>query len=175
MNTEFDDDIWLVHVAKMSDKAGVTHVLSVRSLADPTPIAEHENIGPRENTLGFVEGGRPDRKWRLRAQSFHVDFEIEVTWHFPYISRNMLIYALQVVKRAVAFDDALGIEARLLEVAVDVRREHEVPVRHPRRPLAQNIISIVRRGAAVLLDAVPEEPPGKLRVLLEPRGCTHLW
>ena len=66
------------------------------------------------------------------------------------------------------FEDAVGVEAGLLEVAVDVRRVDETAVLHPARPAAQGLKAGVRRRGAVEVEAMAVEAPRQLRVVAEP-------
>jgi len=79
-----------------------------------------------------------------------------------------------VVDGSVVFDDPVGIEARLHEGSVDVAREDEGPVPHPRRQTLQDVVSGVRRGRPVQVEPMAVEAPGQLGVRLEPPRVRHV-
>ena len=78
------------------------------------------------------------------------------------------VHALQEVDRAVALQDSIGREACTLEMPVDVAGEDEVAQRAAFAPAAQDLEARVRGRGAIEVQAMAEEPPGLLRVPLEP-------
>ena len=83
-------------VIKLSDEAGVVSVLSICSIANPTPITKHEHIGPGENAFGFSNAGGPTgsgglaridfistSRWKSAGTS-HISSEIFESTHCIY-------------------------------------------------------------------------------------------
>lgn len=133
----------------------------------PLPIAEHQHIRPGEGAASRAGGQRI-----AGAERLLVDIDIErrrVEDAYATVAG-----ALQVVDGPVAFLDARLVEAGLLELAVDVRREHAEAVAHGFGPLPEQRESAVRNGCTIEHEAVSVEPPGQGGVLDEPPGVGHV-
>ena len=91
-------------------------VLHFGAPLDPAPVAEHQDIGPRQAAAGGAV-------WRLVKQAavFGVDFRLEIGGGPDAFATAA--GALQVMDGAMDFADALGGVAGFLELAVDVAGE----------------------------------------------------
>src|SRR5436190_13473947 len=65
-------------------------------------------------------------------------------------------------------DDALGLEAGALEMAIDIRGVDKRAMLHPRRPSAQDRKASVRGCIPIEIEAMSIEAPGQLRGIAEP-------
>jgi len=74
----------------------------------------------------------------------------------------------------MAFMHTMFREPGLLELSIDVTREHERAMIHSVRPFAQYRKAFVWNSLAVQLQAVSVEAPRKLRVLRKRSGVCHV-
>jgi len=65
-------------------------------------------------------------------------------------------------------------ESGLLELSIDVAREHECPMAHALRPSAQYRETFVWNGVTIKPQSVPIETPRKFRMLRKPSGVGHV-
>src|SRR4029077_17440246 len=80
---------------------------------------------------------------------------------------------LQIVNRAVAFQNSALGKTSALEMAVDIAREHKKPVPEPLGPPQEHLESRMRSSVPVKIVAMAEEAPGQLRVAVEPAWVRH--
>src|SRR5690606_9608304 len=105
-------------------------LLLVRARLVPAPVAAHEDVGAQERAP--LAGGQRV----ARAEGGLVDLDVALG---RGADPGAAARALHVVDRAVALDDPPGIEARAVELAVDVAREHERALRGALGPAAQDV------------------------------------
>jgi len=74
----------------------------------------------------------------------------------------------------MAFVHTVFREPGLLELAIDVAREHECPMAHALRPSAQYRETFVWNGVTIKPQSVPIETPRKFRMLRKPSGVGHV-
>jgi hypothetical protein len=74
----------------------------------------------------------------------------------------------------MAFVHTVFRESGLLELSIDIAREHECATWHTGRPFAQYRKAFVWNSLAVQLQAVSVEAPRKLRVLRKPNRVCHV-
>jgi hypothetical protein len=75
----------------------------------------------------------------------------------------------------MAFVHTVFREPGLLELSIDVAREHERAMTHAVCPPAQYREALVRYGVTVKLQAVSIEAPSQFRMLREHRGVCHIF
>ena len=138
-------------------------VLQFGAPLDPAPVAEHQDIGPRQPATGRA------MRWLIaQAAVAGVDFRLEIGGGPDSVAAPGR--TLQVMDGAMHFADALGGETGLLELAVDVAGEYLGAVFFAGGELKQQAETGVRCSAPIEVEAVTVEAPGEPRVVLEGGG-----
>jgi hypothetical protein len=141
--------------------------LACRPATEPVPVIEHQDVGP-----GDVAAHVTARRFIAQAAGVLIHLGFETLGRPDIVATSVL--ALQVMDRAVHLDQRLRVEARFLELSVDVGREHEQTAVQRGADLLQHGKARMRNGAPVEREAVAVEAPGKRRITRKGRGTGDL-
>ena len=162
---ELDDD--KLRTGRFAEPGRKPPFLVGGSSGDPMPIAEHQDIRPRNRAAAWTL-----RQPRDRTEALLIDLDVEIV-RSPDLAAAGL-GALEMADRSVAFDHPFAIEPGELEVAIDIRGENETAIFEPIRPPAENFETRVRRGRPVEPESMPIESPGELGIAGEPARVGHV-
>lgn len=156
--SEFDDDRAVAFL--QPSVQGLT--LCVLALMEPTPVTEHQDVGPGQPAATRASG------WRVEQQTVHVvDFRMEVINRPDVVAAGL--QALKMVNGAVAFvDGAIG-EPCSLELAVHIAGEDRPPIGFGLTQGLEDVEPRMGLGVSVKLQAVAIKAPGQFWVVLESR------
>jgi hypothetical protein len=145
-------------------------------LTHPCGVVEHQDVRPRGLPAAWA-----DRKAAAGFQCIQVNRQIVAGFWccipgLLLVRAGLLLLALQTMDAPVLLCDGLCREARLEELAIDIRGDDEAASPSGGgacAPGAQDGMTCVRLGLAIALEAMPVERPCHARPGGEPQGLRH--
>ncbi len=161
----FDDDD--VGVVVFPEPLIHGSLLLIAAVADPIPIAEHEDVGP-----GYVSAIGALGEGVAGSHGLFVQFYGGAASIPDRVAAGA--GALHVMDGAVAFVDGVGGESGFLELAVHIGGEDKVASGLLLAPFQKDMEAFVGNGLSIQVHAVSVKAPGQLRVAGKPIGVGHV-